>query len=192
MGDDPDGTLQCVCKCGDSFSLKGNLKRHLSRNVATCLPRFDTEDLSRYGLSVESIMSIPPRSTGTVATRTTPPPCPPRPPPANVPPSAPSPTTTPAFKRPRTSSSTDYDNHDDFGGFTSDGDDLWGSEGSAGEGGLPSPSSGSGGGKGVTNSAKPPDKPVLLYDVMRSKRVDELLMCFDQEPPYKPVQVSRA
>lgn len=37
---------------------------------------------------------------------------------------------------------------------------------------------------------QPSEKPVLLYDVLRSMKVDELLKWFDDEPPYKPVEVS--
>ena len=87
---------------------------------------------------------------------------------------------------------TDFADQDDFGGLMSDGEDFRGDEGSAGEGQSPSPSSAAkaGEGEGGSRSTDQPEETVLLYDVVRSKRVDELLKCFDQEPPYKPVQVS--
>lgn len=183
------------CKCGDSFGLKKSLKRHLVRNTATCLRSFTEEELSQRGFSVGDI------AAARAASRSAPQSSQQQPPlhtSAAAPPIAPtSPTTTASSpKRARTSSyNSDFDDDEDLGGFNQDGGDSGCEEGSGGEERLPSspsastsPAATSAPSCGSTGAAA--NKPVLLYDVVRNQRVDELLQCFDEEAPYKPVQVS--
>lgn len=199
------------CRCGESFSRKSNLKRHISRNPETCLMRYTEDEIERVHRCSRSSMMSPTQGPATpaagAARRVDPAPLPPTPlpPPAARLPSIPS-THSPqqAQKRARLSADGDGaqggDDNDPGGGEldemyfsgeerlsgedqNSDGEDRLGGDG----GGHRSTRGDLSAGRASRVAQQ--GEGVLLYDVMRSKRIGELLKSFEDKAPYKPVEV---
>lgn len=157
------------------------MQRHLARNLHRCLPHYSAEEL----LNIHKIPIASVEATRTGLSSSAPGSNPrPQEPSSNSPHHAP--------KRQRMSTGGAEDDGD-LGGFQVDDDDD--DDDPGGDSELPSPSDGGGaaaatGDTQARSRDQPPSEPVLLYDVLRSRRVDELLKCFESEPPYKPVEVS--
>lgn len=181
------------CKCGQHFTRKNNFKKHLSRNTETCLKRYTDEELQRdYRYSSNSILSPPqgPAIPEDSAPRGLEPPFI-TPPPHPASPSASSPDSSPrqAHKRARTSPGSASSGGDDSGGWGQDGFYFSDEEQQSTDEQGPRTPIAADTSQGRASPAEKSPERVLLYDVLRSQRVSELLECFEDKAPYKPIEV---